>query len=179
MANVRVGPSPIHGRGVFARRGLRPGQTAFRVQGRPVPAARVTKNGIQVWRDWYVEPRPPARFINHACQPNCEVTAGLEVRARRAIRAGEELTIDYSSVVLWEPWTMPCGCGKRLCRTTVRAWTESPAAVRRRYPVPLFAWVEGGRVPAATPSFLRAAATKRAASRARAATERSRRQPGR
>ncbi len=41
-----------------------------------------------------------ARFINHACRPNCytEVVGHtIWIRARRAIEAGEELTYDYST----------------------------------------------------------------------------------
>jgi SET domain-containing protein len=41
-----------------------------------------------------------ARFINHACRPNCYVQIdGLTIwiRASRNIRRGEELTYDYST----------------------------------------------------------------------------------
>lgn len=41
-----------------------------------------------------------ARFVNHACRPNCytEVTRGvIWIRARRTIRPGEELTYDYNT----------------------------------------------------------------------------------
>jgi SET domain-containing protein len=41
-----------------------------------------------------------ARFINHACRPNCytEVSRGvIWIRAARDIRAGEELTYDYNT----------------------------------------------------------------------------------
>ena len=39
-----------------------------------------------------------ARFINHACKPNCwfeVVDQTIWIRASRSIRAGEELTYDY------------------------------------------------------------------------------------
>ena len=39
-----------------------------------------------------------ARFINHACQPNCyvHITGGIIwIRAARTIRQGEELTYNY------------------------------------------------------------------------------------
>jgi len=42
-----------------------------------------------------------ARFINHACRPNCWIEiAGktIWIRASRLIRRGEELTYDYSTV---------------------------------------------------------------------------------
>lgn len=41
-----------------------------------------------------------ARYINHACKPNCEVTiwgGHVWVLARRAIKPGEELNYDYDT----------------------------------------------------------------------------------
>ena len=51
-----------------------------------------------------------ARFINHACRPNCwfEVAGTtIWIRAARAIRRGEELTYDYATV---GERTIPCRC---------------------------------------------------------------------
>ena len=51
-----------------------------------------------------------ARFINHACRPNCWfeiVDRTIWIRASRRIRAGEELTYDYSTV---GERTIPCRC---------------------------------------------------------------------
>lgn len=51
-----------------------------------------------------------ARFINHSCTPNCWIeTAGktIWIRASKHIRAGEELTYDYSTD--GEP-TIQCRC---------------------------------------------------------------------
>lgn len=42
-----------------------------------------------------------ARFINHACKPNCwfeVVDKTIWIRAARTIRKGEELTYDYATV---------------------------------------------------------------------------------
>ena len=42
-----------------------------------------------------------ARFINHACKPNCWieiVDKTIWIRAARTIRTGEELTYDYSII---------------------------------------------------------------------------------
>jgi len=41
-----------------------------------------------------------ARYINHACRPNCYVDIDgrtIWIRASRRIRAGEELTYDYNT----------------------------------------------------------------------------------
>lgn len=58
-----------------------------------------------------------ARFINHACRPNCEVEIDRDriwVLARRSIKAGEELTYNYS-YDLDEYEDRPCRCGDRDC----------------------------------------------------------------
>jgi uncharacterized protein len=49
-----------------------------------------------------LEPDPPGAFLNHSCDPNCELVNAddddgrIELRATRDIAAGEELTIDYA-----------------------------------------------------------------------------------
>jgi len=51
-----------------------------------------------------------ARFINHACKPNCWieiVDRTIWIRASRTIRAGEELTYDYRTD---GEQTIPCRC---------------------------------------------------------------------
>jgi SET domain-containing protein len=51
-----------------------------------------------------------ARFINHACRPNCWyeiVGRTVWIRASRSIRAGEELTYDYMTD---GEQTIPCRC---------------------------------------------------------------------
>ena len=51
-----------------------------------------------------------ARFINHACRPNCwfeVVDKTIWIRAARSIRQGEELTYDYATV---GDRTIPCRC---------------------------------------------------------------------
>ena len=56
-------------------------------------------------------------FVNHSCQPNCEideVNDRIFIRTLRKLRAGEELTYDY--------WLYdgdddaPCYCGSKRCR---------------------------------------------------------------
>ena len=51
-----------------------------------------------------------ARFINHACKPNCwfeVVDTTIWIRASRSIRAGEELTYDYRTE---GDQIIPCRC---------------------------------------------------------------------
>ena len=75
---------------------------------------------------WLI-PRTPARYLNHSCDPNCEVRPDRHVVTRRAVAAGEELTIGYdwadandvrahSDHYFWdERWSFSCRCGARCC----------------------------------------------------------------
>lgn len=57
------------------------------------------------------------RYINHSCDPNTfmRCTPGrAEFYARRAIRRGEELTVDYG--VSHHDGKLRCRCGARNCR---------------------------------------------------------------
>jgi hypothetical protein len=78
-----------------------------------------------------LEPKPPFRFLNHSCDPNCCLVLWKKRRKKghkyprlwlqtlRRIRAGEELTIDYA----WPAEVaIPCQCGSRRCR----GWIVSP-----------------------------------------------------
>ena len=71
-------------------------------------------------------------YLNHSCDPNCEVD---EIKGRvwlfaiRDIAAGEELVWDYNLYDDEEP--APCSCGSPKCRGTMysREWM---AKMRRR-----------------------------------------------
>jgi uncharacterized protein len=62
-------------------------------------------------------PWNPARFLNHSCDPNCEVepNAGrVWIVARRNIRAGEEITFNYG-YDLEDYRQHACCCGAADC----------------------------------------------------------------
>jgi len=59
----------------------------------------------------------PARFLNHSCEPNCEaerIEEHIWIIARRAIRAGEEITFNYG-YALEDYRDHPCRCGAAGC----------------------------------------------------------------
>jgi SET domain-containing protein len=68
-----------------------------------------------------------ARFINHSCDPNCEVEIEEDrifIYAIRDIAPGEELTYDYSLDVEEKPTpelcqVFACRCGAASCRGTM------------------------------------------------------------
>ena len=70
-----------------------------------------------------------ARFLNHACDPNCDVVVDggrLWIETIRDVAPGEELAYDYA-FVLEERHTPaakrrhPCSCGSPRCRGTILA----------------------------------------------------------
>ena len=84
-----------------------------------------------------LEPDVPAVFLNHSCDPNCElILAGgdaVELRTTEGVSAGQELTIDYAWGAEDEPY--PCRCGVEKCRQYIVDATELPkllASLRSR-----------------------------------------------
>jgi hypothetical protein len=81
-----------------------------------------------------------ARYINHSCDPNCEVVIARRrvfIHALRAVVPGEELFYDYWYVTD-ETYTMddlrriyPCRCGTAKCRGTL---AQPPKRRRSRPP---------------------------------------------
>jgi SET domain-containing protein len=61
-----------------------------------------------------------AEFVNHSCDPNLRVVfhgRRIYYYSRRAIKKGEELTIDYHFPASRYP--APCRCGAKNCRGTI------------------------------------------------------------
>ncbi len=68
-----------------------------------------------------------ARWINHACKPNCEAdedSGRVFIKALRKLKPGEELFYDYG-LTIDEPYTKKlkkeyaCRCGAKDCRGTM------------------------------------------------------------
>lgn len=64
-----------------------------------------------------------ARFINHACEPNCvaqiishEGKKKVGIYSKREINTGEELTYDYKFQIEAEGEKIKCYCGSTKCR---------------------------------------------------------------
>lgn len=98
---IVVGRSPIHGRGVFARRRLRPGAWIGTFEGE-----RTTRDGEHVlWvqtedgGEFGLRGRNELRFLNHSREPNAEFE-GAELYAIRNIQPGVEITFHYGDA--WE-----------------------------------------------------------------------------
>jgi hypothetical protein len=128
-AAVRIGLTPL-GRGVFARRRFRPQQVIGVIYGRVIDdPGYVSDYCMELGDGLGLEPASPFRYVNHCCQPNCEIfwweaevpepRNRLWLQALTRIEPGDELTIDYA----WSAEAaIPCKCGAAGCR----GWIVSP-----------------------------------------------------
>jgi uncharacterized protein len=96
---VRVGTSPIHGKGLFATRAIRADTKIMRIEG-----VRTRRDGPHViWSEeadgWHgFRITNEARYVNHADAPNAAFFED-ELWSLRRIEAGEEITHDYSGAL--------------------------------------------------------------------------------
>lgn len=120
ILSVRATPA---GKGVFAKRQFRKGQAVGEMTGKLIADDDYDPDYVVDMGDLGVlEPNAPFRFLNHCCEPNCELveweTEGddapqLWVQALRTVRDTDQLTIDYG----WPAEAaIPCLCGSAQCR---------------------------------------------------------------
>ncbi|MGZ8288913.1 MAG: SET domain-containing protein [Telluria sp.] len=136
--------SHIHGNGVFARRKIREGEVIDEYKGERIDwdeaNLRAEQSGAPVNHTFYFSLADGrvidggshgnnARFINHACEPNCEAQEDdgkVFIHALRDIERGEELNYNYA-LVYEERHTaavkrqFACNCGAPGCTGTMLA----------------------------------------------------------
>ena len=141
---IQVRKSGIHGKGVYALRSLKAGEKIIEYTGEVITWKEALRRHPH-------DPKDPnhtfyftlddkhvldakfggnaSRWINHACEPNCEsdVTDGrVFIKALRDVSPGEELFYDYG-LVIDERMTpklkkqYECRCGSPACRGTMLA----------------------------------------------------------
>lgn len=134
--------SPIHGRGVFALTRIAKGSRVIEYKGELITDDEADRRYADVHENsphtmlFSIDDAMvidatrrgnSARWINHSCEPNCEIEEEAHrvfIDARRDINAGEELTYDYN-LQIGEPHTRAakrahaCFCGARRCRGTM------------------------------------------------------------
>ncbi len=123
---VYIKSSSQHGRGVFAHAQILAGETILTFSGPLLKRAEVREQDyhLQVGADLYLGASGEADdYVNHSCEPNAGFRDGLVLVARRDIRAGEEVTWDYSTAIDEEDFPgFACCCGALACRGAVRSF---------------------------------------------------------
>ncbi|WP_179405158.1 SET domain-containing protein [Burkholderia guangdongensis] len=145
MRRVVVRRSSVHGRGVFAVRQLQVGECIFEYKGEVTTWRKAVRRyesrsdeshtflfGLSDGRviDG-ARGGNSARWLNHACAPNCEtveIDGRVFIHAARDIRIGDELFIDYAleveeSATDDDRAAYRCRCGGPACRGTMLGGT--------------------------------------------------------
>lgn len=132
---VIVLPSPIEGRGLFARERIETGEAVIRVGGERLTDDEFRTRKLVIYSalaigehlNLLLTDDGPVNFGNHSCDPNLWMADEVTLIARRPIAAGEEVTSDYAMYTADLPWSMPCRCNSRLCRGIVTNddWQQS------------------------------------------------------
>ena len=110
---IQVRRSGVHGKGVFALQDIPAGDLILEYKGELITAKEADRRHPEEPEDpshtffFSVDDRyvidahvggNAARYINHACDPNCETEVQgrrVFIRAIRPIKAGQELAYDY------------------------------------------------------------------------------------
>jgi G:T/U-mismatch repair DNA glycosylase len=143
--DVEVRPSPIAGKGLFARAPIPRGTVVSRVGGRLVSEEEL-RALFAVPDHPYIDtvtvtdgthlvlpPRRPNGYGNHSCDPNLWWVGPYELAARRDIATGEEVTNDYATSTGTADFRMDCACGTGLCRGVVTGTDWRLPELRDRY----------------------------------------------
>ena len=129
---LQIKPSKIHRWGVYAAENIPQRRKVIEYTGERI-SRRETKRRSEVQdrliylftldNYWVLDGSvggSGAEYINHCCDPNIITVirnGRILYMSRRAIRKGEELTVDYHFGKDVED--VPCRCGSALCRGTI------------------------------------------------------------
>jgi len=139
-----VRESGIEGRGLFAAAPIDPGELVLKLGGRLVSdrelAALFEEAGeyvdtVAVYADRHLvlPAGTPLHFGNHSCDPTMWFCGPYDVRARRRVGPGEELTLDYGTCSAGPDFTLACSCGADGCRDRITGHDWRRPELQRRY----------------------------------------------
>ncbi|MCX6045010.1 MAG: SET domain-containing protein-lysine N-methyltransferase [Chloroflexi bacterium] len=143
-----IRPSPIQGMGIFAHAAIQPGEIVEIIGGLVITEAEFRAfqatadhyNAVQIGENLHLVEcmsvtQQRAGSLNHACDSNLWLADEVTSIARRAIGAGEELTIDYALFTVQRDWSLaqPCRCGALDCRQQITGEDWRLLTVQRRY----------------------------------------------
>ncbi len=141
---IQVRKSGVHGKGVFAVAKLKKGEVLIEYKGEVIDWQEALRRHPHDPKDpdhtfyFHIDEHNvidakhggnAARWINHACTPNCEadeVDGRIFIKALQSIKPGTELFYDYG-LIIDEPYTkklkkqFECRCGTKACRGTMLA----------------------------------------------------------
>lgn len=146
--HLTLGPSRIHGAGVFARSAHKAGARLMEFGGLAIGPADLDTDLYRTRSIWLVrdglylalpesDPTPSLdESLNHSCDANCWLADEVTLVARCDIAAGEEITLDQGTWNLDDEYVWDqesCSCGASGCRKLLTPSDWKLAVVRERY----------------------------------------------
>jgi len=124
------------GRGVYSLSSWKPAELILISVGKL--GSHQTAHTIQVDKKLHLLAETPLLYLNHSCNPNCGLlipsgATEITLHARRKIKPGEELTLDYESFEDNIQFMKDCACGSQICRKTLRGYKNLPIETREEY----------------------------------------------
>jgi uncharacterized protein len=141
---IQVRKSGVHGKGVFSTTKLKKGEVLIEYKGEVITWKQALRRHPHDPKDpdhtfyFHIDDKHvidakfggnAARWINHACTPNCEadeIDGRIFIKTLTKIAADTELFYDYG-LIIDEPYTkklkkqFECRCGTKKCRGTMLA----------------------------------------------------------
>lgn len=135
-----VKKSGIQGKGVYTKAPIKNGSVVFIFRGKVMKwqvkdkkSSQYGANWVGIGKDTWLDVEAPGVYTNHSCEPNCGIDGKIKVVALRDIKAGEEITIDYSITEIDKLWEMKCKCGSEKCRKVIRSIQYLPKKIYNKY----------------------------------------------
>ncbi len=121
MQNIITKKSRINKKGVFANKDFEIGEIVMKWDTSNTLSkedAEMIPESQKIYLSNYEHGKfllqqPPARYVNHSCDPNTEVQNYCDVAIKR-IKKGEELTSDYTKYSIGLHFK--CNCGSKNCK---------------------------------------------------------------
>jgi len=137
--------SPIHGRGLFAKKSIKKGEVVA-IKGGYIYDKKTHNKiektlgpvDIQISDSFFIGPVTKEEvsgtmiFSNHSCNPNVGLQGQIVFVAIKDIKAGEELTHDWAMTDN-EPYKMKCNCGAKDCRKIITGKDWKRKDLQKKY----------------------------------------------
>lgn len=134
-----------NGYGIFAKKDFSKGEEIFEINGKlmtlyedEIIDKKIRDNAFRFSKDKYISPQGEiGDFLNHSCNPNSGIIktgSKLFLIAVRNIKRGEEITMDYSTIIADDDiWEMNCNCGEKECRSTIKNFGALSKKLKEKY----------------------------------------------
>lgn len=130
--------------GVMAKRNLKKGDRLLSVKG-PILSSP-TIYSFSVASNKHIDPVRDGQldfghYMNHSCDPNTFVRIVenksdlpyIDIVARRNIKIGDELTLDFASFEYETVSHVKCKCNSKKCRGLIHGFKDLPDSVMKKY----------------------------------------------